>query len=600
MDHKVQLLFSVQLLSQFNFYSQTINTSNKSIPLNCLHGQQIDVLNKFSSQPSLLSLVDKMKKRDETPLQRNHSLKNNELSIETQKNRKETKGVNRDDKDTLANIGKDINNCLLQGFKQISDDITKAMLEPPREIEKKNDDQSDINNAVKLLIQRVNKLEHEQKEAKETIRILNDELATIISDRKKQGKQTSNNHTNQRSKPATKYNPAFPVDSKGNSLNIEDKHVDPQPLDYAKVAAAHIKKPPRPTLSEPTNILLKEALTSEPIITEEVINSNSITANEKRAKIQELLFESKKYIGISPIKPDSIEKTLITMEKKGYFDQNMDYATKKASTIKSMVKAWTLKNLKMTDTEWNEIQLQEIRQVSTTSDIIFLKFSSPEQTSKITAKARNLPADSNPDSPRLVTYVLQQGSSRYKGFQQLAKKLRLLSPEPIKTNIRCGKFDFLLRIQPKSESKPWGSIAPIIIEQNLPDFNVGILKDKDESLDIETIANDIINQNKRQNSHSREPNSKNAKLDNIDNIPSNPEAFLASTPLNQEVLEDAISMSNRYSILHKDLMLSSSSDNQSSSSDENPQNQVNDMDTYAGKMLTGKMLTGKMLTGRKP
>ena len=64
------------------------------------------------------------------------------------------------------------------------DDITKAMLETPREIEKKNDDQSDINNTVKMLIQRVNKLEHEQKEAKETIRILNEELAKIISDKK--------------------------------------------------------------------------------------------------------------------------------------------------------------------------------------------------------------------------------------------------------------------------------------------------------------------------------------------------------------------------------------------------------------------------------
>ena len=128
--------------------------------------------------------MDKIKKRDETPLQRNHFLKNNELSIETQKSRKETKRENRDNKDTLANIGKDINNCLLLGFKQISDDITKAMLETPRETEKKNDDQSDINNTVKMLIQRVNKLEHEQKEAKETIRILNEELAKIISDKK--------------------------------------------------------------------------------------------------------------------------------------------------------------------------------------------------------------------------------------------------------------------------------------------------------------------------------------------------------------------------------------------------------------------------------
>ena len=100
----------------------------------------------------------------------------------------------------------------------------------------------------------------------------------------------------------------------------------------------------------------------------------------------------------------------------------MDYASKKAASIKLMIKSWTLKNLKLTDKEWSEIDIQEIKQVSTTSDIIFLKCSSSDQVAKITAKARNLPSDTNPESPCLVTYVPHQASARYKGFQQLAKK----------------------------------------------------------------------------------------------------------------------------------------------------------------------------------
>ena len=95
------------------------------------------------------------------------------------------------------------------------------------------------------------------------------------------------------------------------------------------------------------------------------------------------------------------------------------------------------------------------------------------------------------------TYVPLQASARYKGFQQLAKKLRNHYPQPIKTNIRSGKNNYLLRIQLKNESEPWDSIAPIVIDQNLPDFNVGILKNRDDSINIEEIAKDNINQNEK-------------------------------------------------------------------------------------------------------
>ena len=54
------------------------------------------------------------------------------------------------------------------------------------------------------------------------------------------------------------------------------------------------------------------------------------------------------------------------MENKGYFDPKMDYASKKAATTKSMIKSWTLNNIKLRDKEWSEIDIQEIKQVSTT------------------------------------------------------------------------------------------------------------------------------------------------------------------------------------------------------------------------------------------
>ena len=69
-----------------------------------------------------------------------------------------------------------------------------------------------------------------------------------------------------------------------------------------------------------------------------------------------------------------------------------------------------------------------------------------DEISKITEKAKNLPADNLADSPRLVIYVPKKSYARYKGFQKLAKHIRSTSSQPVKTNIRNGKADYLLII----------------------------------------------------------------------------------------------------------------------------------------------------------
>ena len=88
-------------------------------------------------------------------------------------------------------------------------------------------------------------MEKSQKaELKATIKRLNEELFKHLNEcimpKSAQGSKTTK----------STFNPAFLVDSKGNSLNIEEKHENPQPIDYARVTAASIKRLTRPTIPD--------------------------------------------------------------------------------------------------------------------------------------------------------------------------------------------------------------------------------------------------------------------------------------------------------------------------------------------------------------
>ena len=74
--------------------------------------------------------------------------------------------------------------------------------------------------------------------------------------------------------------------------------------------------------------------------------------------------------------------------------------------IKSLLKGWCYKNLKILDDEWNTIHIDEIYQTySEDSCILFMKCKSQSDARKITQKASNLPHDPTGQGPRLVNYV---------------------------------------------------------------------------------------------------------------------------------------------------------------------------------------------------
>ena len=137
-----------------------------------------------------------------------------------------------------------------------------------------------------------------------------------------------------------------------------------------------------------------------------------------------------------------------------------------------------MKNLKISETDWNQIDIDQIHQTITEdSDIIFVKCHTQADTQIITSHTKNLPQNDSGNGPRLINFIDSRAKARYKGYQQVARTLREESNTPIQTNIRTGRTDFLLRVRKKGDNTPWSSIAPLKLDQKIPNFEVGIFKD---------------------------------------------------------------------------------------------------------------------------
>ena len=240
-------------------------------------------------------------------------LKPNSATTKYELSKKGLKDVNKQNNEALEKIGENINNCIKNSFKSVSDEIAKsikAVLEPSnikdsniqsesKHNEEINDNLS-ISQKVDKLITRIKDLEQANKESKETVNQLNIALDEHL--------KKCNEKIDKTNKKMVTYNPALLIDSMGNPSEKDENNK--QPLDYAKVVAAKAIKPPRPSLSTSTEEKINEALITEPIMEEIEINTESITAREKNERIQILFNEAKNIIGFSPIKPDEIENLI--------------------------------------------------------------------------------------------------------------------------------------------------------------------------------------------------------------------------------------------------------------------------------------------------
>ena len=82
----------------------------------------------------------------------------------------------------------------------------------------------------------------------------------------------------------------------------------------------------------------------------------------KETKIKDMLNNQSPVIGAAPITNEYLEEVKKKMLDRGILDPNQSKEERKQRTIKSVNKSWAYRNLKITDQEWDTIQLQEIFQ----------------------------------------------------------------------------------------------------------------------------------------------------------------------------------------------------------------------------------------------
>ena len=82
-----------------------------------------------------------------------------------------------------------------------------------------------------------------------------------------------------------------------------------------------------------------------------------------------------------------------------------------------------MKNLKLSEAEWDSISIEEII-VNENTEMIFLRCTSHEDASILTARAKNLPIVNDNDGPRIMMHVDQRAMKRYRAILNVEKSMR--------------------------------------------------------------------------------------------------------------------------------------------------------------------------------
>ena len=91
----------------------------------------------------------------------------------------------------------------------------------------------------------------------------------------------------------------------------------------------------------------------------------------RKQKIQQMLDKAGFKLGIAPIDPEHIERVERMLKLKGLFKSEDTSETRKQNTVKSMIKSWTLRNLKMSKEEFDTLEIVCIT-ITDTSDIALI------------------------------------------------------------------------------------------------------------------------------------------------------------------------------------------------------------------------------------
>ena len=121
-----------------------------------------------------------------------------------------------------------------------------------------------------------------------------------------------------------------------------------------------------------------------------VKNQQNITKAERDEKINNMFDKASKIVGIAPITKKHIKLVCEQLTQKGILKRSETIDIRLQRTVKSLVKAWTIKNLLLTEEDWNKIGIKEIKQMNRDdSDIIFIECETREDVSLITSHAKS-------------------------------------------------------------------------------------------------------------------------------------------------------------------------------------------------------------------
>ena len=207
-----------------------------------------------------------------------------------------------------------------------------------------------------------------------------------------------------------KFLPSVNIDLDGNSDPQTVERLDNQPLDWTTVKTARRFRNERPELPGKVNKTmskeLKDHLKQQKERQPKSKPQEVMEDNAKEQRIKDMLNRQSLVIGAAPITSEHLESVEKTMIKRGVLNTNQPKDFRKQITIKSVIKSWAYRHLKITDEEWNTIKLDEIYQTYTDeSNIIFMKCNSTQDAMKIMSQAWNLPHDTTGQGPCLIMYV---------------------------------------------------------------------------------------------------------------------------------------------------------------------------------------------------
>ena len=200
--------------------------------------------------------------------------------------------------------------------------------------------------------------------------------------------------------------------------------------------------------------------------------------DEQREIIGKAIEDSSRIIGFSPITESMKTAEAEKIMKNGLLNTNSDRRDLYQTATKNLVDTFMKNKLKMDNFARNQVNIIQIYpSQSDRSPTIYIKCQSEEDISLITSHAQNLPRPApNCITETIVPHIPKIMYQRYKACEKLLWQYRKSNQGNIQTNLRLGRYDFLLRTREKGDQTPWKYITPIKIPNTFPKPETNLLK----------------------------------------------------------------------------------------------------------------------------